>query len=133
VTTRAIIMDQAAIANMLYGQTGDVNRAMRRFADLAEQTTRQVADERVTRRTGAYHSSISAEVVSKDRVEVRADAPHAIIIELGSRPHRIGSAVLIADVGWRYITDHPGTQGQHVLADGVDRAMDRLDSISYDG
>lgn len=118
---------------MLHGRGGAVNRVMGGFAGLATQTTRQVADERITHRTGNYRRSIKAELVKPDRVHVSAAHPPALFLEGGTRPHRIDSPVLIPGVGWRFIGLHPGTRPYHILRDGTRRAGAQLNRLSRRG
>ena len=46
------------------------------------------------------------------RGEVYTDLFYAWFVEKSTRPHWIGSPVLIKGVGWRYIGQHPGTSAQ---------------------
>jgi hypothetical protein len=123
---------------MLHGRTGDVGKVMGGFASLATTEVRKVADERVKTRTGAYKRGISSRLVSGDRVEVRASAPHSIFLERGTRPHRIvprrEGGFLRFTVGNKVVysrgVNHPGTRPYRILEDGVRRAGRQLNRLA---
>lgn len=60
--------------------------------------------------------------------KVQFIAPYAVYYHEGTKPHDIGSPVLIRDVGWRYIgrspvgkgKPHPGYEGNPFLADALE-------------
>jgi hypothetical protein len=60
-------------------------------------------------------------------------APYALYYHEGTKPHDIGSPVLIKDVGWRYIGRspsgkgkmHPGYEGNPFLVDALEDEVKR--------
>lgn len=134
---RSIKLDHRAIDKMLRGRDGHVNRMMGGFAGIATQTVRQVSDERITHRTGAYRRGIKAHLIAPDHLEVEASAPQSLVLERGSRPHLIvprRASALRFTVGGRVIfarsVNHPGTRPYNILRDGVRRAATRLNQLA---
>jgi hypothetical protein len=132
-TTVTVKLDQRAINTMLRASTGDVSRMMNRFARLAQQTTREVAEQRITSRTGKYVRSIKSRMTDPTSVVVEATVPYAMVIEKGSRPHPIiakPGGVLAFEAGGRTVfarrVMHPGTQPRNVVRDGVLEAGRRI-------
>lgn len=130
---RVLNMDQTAINHMLQGSGGDVNLMMQRFNRLAADSVREVANQRVTRRTGNYLKSIKSVEKTPTKLEVGSDSPYAMVLEKGSRPHQIvprRAKVLAFEVGGRMVFSryvrHPGTKAYHIVEDGVKRAGTRL-------
>lgn len=132
---RSFRLHDTAVKRMLHGRGGEVNRVLGGFASLATVQVRNVARERVNRRTGAYLKGIHAKVNPADVLTITASAPHSQILEGGSPPHVIrGNPVLVFD--WkgqtRFVTfvNHPGTKPYNILRDGVRRAGRQLNRLA---
>lgn len=99
------------------------------LAARATRAARQVAHERLTRRTGTYEQSFKSHVEpgvgnAVARIVTENDAPYAGFIEKGTRPHTMpkkatGVYVFDADDGTTVFTrgpiKHPGTQAERVI------------------
>jgi hypothetical protein len=105
-----------------------VRQVLRPVASRATRAGRQVAGERVQRRTGRYVAGFKSHVEGGRgnaiaRVVLENTAPHAPIIEKGSRPHTMPRKATVyvfeADSGVTVFThgpiNHPGTQPQRVI------------------
>lgn len=106
-----------------------VRQVLQPSAAKATRVGQQVAKERLTMRTRRYVNSFRASVDGGHggdeiaRIRLENTAPHAGIIEAGSRPHvmpkKAGVYVFEADNGETVFTHgpihHPGTQPQRVI------------------
>lgn len=101
------------------GRSNGVYRELERRAQRVVDLAQQIAPEK----TGEYKRSFKIErtrVRGKAAVEVRNDAPHALVVEFGSRPHVIEprDKQALSWPGARHPVkkvNHPGTPAFHVL------------------
>ena len=97
----------AKLNRVLFGLPHSIEQALGQIGREVEEEAKQ----RAPVRTGALRGSIKHRL-SPTKVEVYTDLFYAWFVEHGTRPHWIGSPVLIPGVGWRFIGLHPGTRPQ---------------------
>lgn len=90
----------------------------RNILDLSDRV-REMASSLAPRRTGELSESLVTIRLGRARYSVVSKALHAPFVEFGTRPHYIGSPVLIPGVGWRYVVMHPGTRPRPFLRSAV--------------
>lgn len=110
-------------------QSRTVRQVLQPVAAKATRAGRQVAGERLQRRTGRYEQSFRSHVAAGHgsreiaRIVLENDAPYAGIIEQGSRPHVMPKKATVyvfdADDGTTVFTHgpikHPGTQPERII------------------
>lgn len=116
-------------------QSRTTRQVLQPLAARATRTARQVAQERLQKRTGLYDKSFRSHITTGHgpneivRVVLENDAPHAAIIERGSRPHVMPRKATVyaweADSGEMVFTHgpikHPGTQPERVIETALKR------------
>jgi hypothetical protein len=120
-----VTINRAAL-NKLLGPTGPMDA----FARAKAVKTAQIARGLIHSRSGKLASSIRVTPGRRPNWNVIADTPYARFVHDGTKPHDIGSPVLIDNVGWRYIgrspagrgKPHPGTKRQPFLVEAARRA-----------
>src|SRR5688500_10655016 len=101
--------NQAGIKQLFGG--GPVGRYIFSLGQRVERnaTTRARESSGLLKRSGRTTVQVtSAGCVSR----VQFNAPYALYYHEGTKPHDIGSPVLIKDVGWRYIGRSPSGKGK---------------------
>lgn len=109
-------------------QSRTTRQVLQPVAAKATRTGRQVARERLQRRTGRYEAGFKSHVAAGRgnevaRIVLENDAPHAGFIEKGTRPHTMPKKATVyvfdADDGTTVFTHgpikHPGTQAERVI------------------
>lgn len=109
-------------------QSRTVRQVLQPVAAKATRAGKQVAQERLQRRTGQYENGFSARVERGHgnelaRIVLDNDAPYAGCIERGTRPHVMPKKATVyvfdADNGTTVFTHgpikHPGTQAERVI------------------
>lgn len=133
---RSVRLDQGAIDRLVRSRGGPVGRELSRIGGFVTREAKQVADERLTRRTGLYASSFSTTTRREGRdlrTRVTNTAPYAVILERGSRAHvirprRFGGVLVFQSGGstvFAQSVNHPGTKGQRVLETALRRGLRR--------
>lgn len=109
----------------------------RMLGSISRETTRQAkllaAPHRRTGRYGSSFSSRSSQTGRGPRVTVRNDAPYALILERGSRPHLIvprrpGYPLRFSIAGRQVFAmrvRHPGTRPYYIMDTALRRALAR--------
>ena len=118
--------------------SSDVTREAKALADArlsSGSVSRRVRDASVSGRYRDSFSTSSAQSGAGPRFTVRNTAPHALILERGSRPHvimprRQGGVLAFGDgtgLGTVFArrVDHPGTSAYHILDTALRRVMAR--------
>lgn len=116
----------------LFGRSGDVGRYLQRLGERVKRTAAgnihsvsgKLAQSGVT-------SFSSTPAQAKETVAFVAD--YALYLHEGTKPHDIGSPVLIQGVGWRYIgrspsgkgKPHPGTNRDPYLLEALEEEVRR--------
>lgn len=127
-TIRSVRVFKDVVAREV-GQSRTTRQVLQPVASRATRAGRQVARERLNRRTGDYEQSFKSHVAAGHgnevaRIVLENDAPHAGYIEKGTRPHvmpakTVGVYVFEADNGETVFTrgpiHHPGTQAERVI------------------
>ena len=135
-----VIMNPAALAELLRGPTGPVYRRMIEDGDLVKAEARRLCGVHVpdpwgrpkNRKPGALRDSINKRVVSSSAgvtVEVGTDDPVGLFQEQGTPPHIIvpkGKTPLLfflkgdSEVTAAMVVHHPGTPAKHWLTKALD-------------
>ena len=133
-TLRSLKVHDAVVRREI-SRSRTVRQVLQPVAARATRMGRQVARERVQRRTGLYDSSFRSHVErgrgdrEVARIVLENDAPYAGIIEQGSRPHVMPKKATVyvfeADSGVTVFThgpiNHPGTEPQRVIETALKR------------
>lgn len=105
-----------------------VPRALSRAVEEAADEAAEEMASSAPVATGRLRQSISKRV-SGMSAEVWPTASYAAFVEYGTRPHLLGSPVLIRGVGWRFIAEHPGTRPQPFVRPAAERLRREMREI----
>lgn len=119
-----------AVDELLHGRTGPVVLHQANLGRQAAGIARRIAP-RSSGPSPHLADNISSKLVPSGRrgydVQLTAAVPWAIYVHRGTRPHSIGSPVMVAPGTWRYIglspagrgKIHPGTKANKFLLEAV--------------
>lgn len=98
-----------------------------KLAEMVRSEAVSTASSRLERRSGQYQRSWKT-TPSRSVIKVGNTAPHAAMIEFGTRAHRIkGNPFLKFNVGGTTIytreVSHPGTKPYNILRDATEKAI----------
>ena len=110
---------------------------LRRVSAATTREAQAVARERVNSRSGAYLRGFSSTTKigpNGPRTTIRNSAPHALILEKGSRAHEIvprrPGGLLRFEIGGRTVyarrVQHPGTKPQRIMDTALRRTIRRF-------